>query len=171
MSKKIVLGAELPDEVSAFFCANKAQVLTDVKIDVIFNLNQLPQQKEDDKEKIARLTHLLDDMQDNNYHPNRLMPQKRTKSMVVLLCLNIFIHLWKLNGYTITQYNELRKADIARLIAYITGIDFNYIEDLVPSKKENHRVIVPSQQQLQQLQLLLNKISNIDIKNSNELLR
>ncbi len=166
MKKKVLFGAELPDEVSAFFCANDAHVLTDVKVDVHFHFNAQSVTTEDELSRIESLEKLLDAMQDETYKPNRFMPQQRVKSTVILLCMNLFMRMWKLENHTLSQYSKVPKSSIA----YITGIDVKYVEDLVPSANNAHRFVSMSERQKQALERLLRDISDIELRGTGDLL-
>ncbi len=172
MTKKVVFGAELPEEVSAFFCANSASdaQLSNVHVDVHFNFNAPAPISADETSRVEMLEKLLDTMQDNDYRPTRFMPQSRCKSMVIVLCLNFFMHMWKLAGRSQAQYEKIPKASIARLIAYITGIDVRYVEDLIPSKNQTHRFVRLLPDKRKELERLLLDVTDMPLRGTKELL-
>ncbi len=175
-----MFGAEFPAEMSALFGANESQ-LADVKVDVHFHFQgQYPQVQADtvpiqdmpqaDTVQVADLQHLLDLVQDETYHPNRYMPQTRVKSTVIVLCLNLFMHAWKLAGHSVSQYEKIPKSSIARLLAYITGIDVRYVEDLVPDTKMKHRIVHLSPDKRKELERLLLDITDLSLQGTRDLL-
>ncbi len=175
--KKVSVTAEVPEEIAALFCANNisdAQQLANIKMDIHFNflppVESPSPSKDEDMQRIAKLEQMLDTMVDEHYTPDKKMPEKRMKSMVVLLCLNLFMHTWQLEGRTLSQYQKVNKSALARLIAYLTGIKLKYISELIPSDSSSCRTLVPSPQQKEDLESLLRGLLDVEIKDSDAFL-